>query len=69
MSIHRTITIKPISFKSGTYIDHGVELNEKGLKFKVDNHVKTSKYENVFAKGYTLNWSEEAFVVKKTKKY
>ena len=26
-----------------------------------------SKYENIFAKGYTLNWSEETFVVTNVK--
>ena len=29
--------------------------------------MKKSKYQNVFAKGYTLNWSEEVFVIKKIK--
>ena len=26
-----------------------------------------SKYKNIFAKGYTPNWSEEAFVIKEVK--
>ena len=41
--------------------------NEKGRKFKVGDHVKISKYKNIFAKGYTSNWSEELFVVNKIK--
>ena len=28
---------------------------------------KNSKYKNIFAKGYTPNWSEELFVIKKVK--
>ena len=36
-------------------------------KFKVGDHVRISKYKNTFAKGYTPNWSEEAFVIKKFK--
>ena len=36
-------------------------------KFKVGDHVKISKYKNIFAKRYTPNWSEEAFVIKKFK--
>ena len=28
---------------------------------------KISKYKNIFAKGYTLNWSEEVFVANKIK--
>ena len=31
------------------------------------NHVKTSKYEKNFAKGYTFNWSEEVFLIKEVK--
>ena len=33
----------------GTYIDFDVE-NDKDLKFKVSDHVRMSKYENIFAK-------------------
>ena len=29
--------------------------------------VRISKYKNIFAKGYTSNWSEEVFVIKKIK--
>ena len=38
---------------------------KKETKFKVDDHVRTSKYENIFAKSYVLNWSDEVFVIKK----
>ena len=31
------------------------------------DHVRTSKYKNIFAKGYTQNWSEEFVVVSKIK--
>ena len=37
----------------------------KNLKFKVGDNVRISKYTNVFAKGYTPNWSEEVFVINK----
>ena len=37
----------------------------KNPKFKIDDHVRISKCKNIFAKGYTTNWSEEAFVIKK----
>ena len=30
-------------------------------------HVRISKCKNIFAKGYTPNWSEEVFVVGKIK--
>ena len=42
-------------------------LIKKDLKFKVGDHVRISKYKNIFAKGYAPNWSEEVFVVSKIK--
>ena len=43
------------------------EINDKNPKFKVGDNVRISKHKNVFAKGYTPNWSEEVFVIKKVK--
>ena len=43
------------------------EINDKNPKFKVVDNVRISKHKNVFAKGYTPNWSEEVFVIKKVK--
>ena len=42
-------------------------LTKKDPKFKVGHHVRSSKNKNIFAKGYTPNWSEEVFVVSKIK--
>ena len=54
----RTIKIKPIDVKDNTYIDFGKEVNDNDPKFKVGDHVRISKYKNIFAKCCTLNWSE-----------
>ena len=35
---------------------------------KVNDRVRISKYENIFAKRYIASWSEEVFVIKKVKK-
>ena len=40
------------------------DFNKKDPKFKVSDHVRISKYKNIFAKGYTPNWSE-VFVISK----
>ena len=64
---HRTIKIKPVEVKDNTYIDFNKEVNDKESKFKVGDHVRISKNKNIFAKGYTPNWSEEVFVVSKIK--
>ena len=59
---HRTIKMKPVDVKDNAYIDFSKKkLNDKASKFKVSDHVKISKFKNVFAKGYTPNWFEEAF--------
>ena len=52
---HRTIKMKPIEVKDNAYIESSKEVNDKGPKFKVDDHVKISKNKNIFAKGYTTN--------------
>ena len=41
------------------------KVNDKDPKFKVGNYLRISKYKSIFAKGYTPNWSEEIFVIKK----
>ena len=50
---HKTIKMKPIDVKDNTYINIGKEVNDKDPKFKVGDHVRISKYKNIFAKGYT----------------
>ena len=64
---HRTAKMKPIDVKDNTYNDFGKEVNDNDPKFKAGDHVRISKYKNIFAKGYTPNWSEEVFVIKKIK--
>ena len=66
---HSTIKMKPVGLKSGTYIDFDKKNNKEDPNFKVHNHVRISKYKNIFAKGYVPNWSEEVFVIKKVKKF
>ena len=64
---HRTIKMKPVDVEDNTYIDFEKEVNDKDPKFKVGDYVRISKYKNVFAKGYTPDWSEEVFVIKNVK--
>ena len=59
--------MKHVDVKSNTYIDSDKEINEKDPKFKIGDTVKISKYQNIFEKGYTSNWSDEVFVMKKVK--
>ena len=45
--------------------EYNENCNEKDPKFKVGDRVRISKYKNIFAKGYTQNWSEEVFVIRR----
>ena len=58
---HSTIKMKRIDVKNNkrVYID---EHNEKDSRFKVGDRVK---FKNIFANGYTPNWSSEIFIVDK----
>ena len=64
---HTTIKMKPIDVKDNTYINTDQEINNKDPILKVGERVRISKYKNIFAKGYTPNWSEEIFVIRKIK--
>ena len=64
---YRTTKIKPIDVKNNIYIDSSKEVNGKDPELKAGDHVRISKYKNIFAKGYTANWSEEVFITKKVK--
>ena len=64
---HTTIKMKCIDVKDNTYINTSKEINNKDPKFKVGDHIRISKYKNIFATGYMPNWSEEVFVIKKVK--
>ena len=63
----KTIKMKPVDVKGNTCIDFGKEVDNKDPKFKVGDHVRLSKYKNIFAKGQIPNWSEEVFAIKEDK--
>ena len=57
-TVHRTIKMKPIDVKDDSYA-----FNKKDSKFKVGDHVRISKYKNIFAKGYAPNWLEKVLLL------
>ena len=62
---HSIIKMKPKDVGNNNkrvYID---EHNKKDSRFKVGDRVRISKFKNMFAKGYTPNWSSEIFIVDK----
>ena len=64
---HISIKVKPKDVTDSVFIEYNEELNKEDPKFKIGDHVIISKYKNIFAKGYTSNWSKEVFIVKKVK--
>ena len=65
---YRTTTkMKLVDEKSITYVNFNEENNNEDPKLKVVDHVRKSKYRNIFAKGQVLKWSDEDFVIKKDK--
>ena len=66
-TVHRSIKMKPVDVTSDSYAEYNEDSNEKDPKLKVGDLVRISKYEKIFAKGYTQNWSEDVFVFSKIK--
>ena len=62
---HSSIKMKPKYVTDSVFAEYNEEFNKKNAKFKEGDHVRISKYKYAFATGYTPNWSEEIFVVKK----
>ena len=62
---HSTIKMKPKDVGDNNkrvYID---EHNKKIARYNVGDRVRISKFKNIFAKGYTPNWSREIFIINK----
>ena len=57
ITFHRTIKTKSVNVIDDYYAEYNENPNKKGPKFKVGDNVRISKYKNIFAKGYTPNWS------------
>ena len=67
ISYHSAIKMNPIGVNLSKYIALGIESNKKVPKFEVGDHVRASKYKNIFAKVFTPNCSKEVFLIKKVK--
>ena len=71
---HSAIKMKPKDAKDATtkssaiarnnrvYID---EHNQKSARYNIGDRVRISKFKNIFAEGYTPNWSREIFFINK----
>ena len=57
--------MKTVDVTNDSFAEYNEDWNNKDPRFKVGDHVRISKYKNIFAKGYTTNWSEEIFISSK----
>lgn len=72
-SRHRTIKMAPKEVDSDNeqqlldtvYNYKRIIPAKNNIKFRIGDHIRLSKYKNVFAKGYLPNWTTEIFTVKK----
>ena len=69
---HKTIGMKPINVNSKNEniilkqsFTKLKTIDPRGLKFKSGDSVRISKFRDLFEKGYTPNWSNEIFKIKK----
>ena len=65
---HKTIKMKPNDVKASKYINFDVENNYKHPNPKVGDHVRISKYKNIFAQKYPSAWLDKDFAIKNVKK-
>ena len=66
-TVHKTIKMIPTDVTDDSYVEYNEDFNKKNPKFTVGDHVRISKYKNIFANGYTPNLSDEVFVACKMK--
>ena len=64
---HSTVKMKSVDVKTNTYIDFNKGNSKEYPKFEVGDHVRISKFKNIFAEGCIPNQSEEVFLIKKSK--
>ena len=60
-TVHRTIKMKCIDITHDSFAEYNEESNKKDPKFKIGDHVRISKYKNIFAIGYAQILARRSF--------
>ena len=47
-TVHETIKMKPVDVTDNFYAEYNEDFNKKDAKFKVGDHVRISKYKNIY---------------------
>ena len=66
-TIHKSIKTKPIDVTNDSYTENNGDFLKKIQNLKLVTMLELQNIKNIFAKGYTPNWSEKVFVVSRTK--
>ena len=62
---HNTIKMKPKDVRNDNKSVNIDEHNEESARYNLGDRVRISNFKNIFAKGYTPDWSREIFIVNK----
>ena len=57
--------MKPKDFKDDNNRVYIHEHNKKSARYNLGDRFRISKFKNIFAKGYTPNWSREISIINK----
>ena len=57
--------MKPIDVINDSFVEYNEESNEKDPKFKVGDHVRISKYKNIFVKDILLTGQKKFLLLVK----
>ena len=55
--------MKPIDVISDSFAKYHEDSNEKDLRLQIGDHVRISKYKNIFSKWYTLQIGPNKFLL------
>ena len=58
---HHSIN-KKLFYADYSALTEKIETNSQAPKSEVNDRVRTTRYKNIFSKGYTENWSREIFI-------
>lgn len=67
ITYHKITKMKSADLEPCMHVDNGIQRNHKDFKLKIRDRVRIWIYKNIFVRGYTRNWSEEVFMIKKVK--
>ena len=66
-TVHKTSKMKPVDVTDDSYAEYNEDFNKKDPKFKFGDHVRISKYKNIFLKDMLQICQKKFFLSVKSK--